>query len=107
MRNSCCRTARWRRRAGGRLPRCIEWAARALAASHVDVGAERMFLDEIAARLDHVAHQLGEDVVGLVDLLDLHLQQRTLLCIERGFPHLALFHPPTPFSTPPLHALPT
>ena len=32
-----------------------------------------LVLDEFAARLDHVAHQLGEDVVGLVDLLDLDL----------------------------------
>ncbi len=27
----------------------------------------RIILDEFAARFDHVAHQLGEDVVGLVD----------------------------------------
>ena len=58
-------------------------------ASHVDVGAERIVLDEFAARLDHVAHQLGEDVVGLVDLLDLHLQQRARVGVERGFPELA------------------
>src|SRR5207237_6755943 len=41
--------------------------------SHVDAGRERVLLDELAARLDDVAHQLGEDVVGLVDLLDPHL----------------------------------
>src|ERR1700687_3343013 len=40
---------------------------------HIHIGAERIVLDEFAARLDHVAHQLGEDVVGLVNLLDLHL----------------------------------
>lgn len=43
--------------------------------SDIDRRAQRMFLDEVAARLDHVAHQLGEDVVGLVDLFDLHLEQ--------------------------------
>jgi hypothetical protein len=42
-------------------------------ASHIHIGAQRIVLDEFAARLDHVAHQLGEDVVGLVDLLDLDL----------------------------------
>src|SRR5512139_463065 len=50
----------------------------------VDRGAERVFLDEVAPRLDHVAHQLGEDVVGLVDLLDLHLQERAHVGIQRG-----------------------
>src|SRR3954451_5908401 len=60
--------------------------------SHVDVGAERIILDEFAARLDHIAHQLGEDVVGLVDLLDLHLQQRALVDVERGLPELVRVH---------------
>jgi predicted nucleic acid-binding protein len=43
--------------------------ARAL---HVDARRERVVLDEVAARLDQLAHQLGEDVVGVVDVL--HLQ---------------------------------
>ena len=30
-----------------------------------------MGLDELAARLDHVAHQRGEDVLRLVHVLDL------------------------------------
>src|ERR1700760_4031079 len=60
--------------------------------SHVDVGAERIVLDELAARFNHVAHQLGEDVVGLVNLLDLHLQQRARIDIERGFPELLRIH---------------
>src|SRR6478672_465250 len=47
--------------------------------SHIHIGAERIILDEFAARLDHIAHQLGEDVVGLVDLLDPHLQERALV----------------------------
>ena len=51
-----------------------------------------MLLDEVAARLDHVAHQLGEDVVGLVDLLDLHLKQRAHVDVQRGFPELSRVH---------------
>ena len=62
--------ARWCRTAGGRPQRCIEGVAPDRC-SHVHIGAERIVLDEFAARFDHVAHQLGEDVVGLVDLLDL------------------------------------
>src|SRR5947208_3247038 len=61
-------------------------------ALHVDVGVQRIVLDEFAARFDHVAHQLREDVVGLVDFLDLHLQQRALVGVERGFPELAGVH---------------
>src|ERR1700721_809759 len=60
--------------------------------SDVDVGAERIFLDEFAARLDHVAHQLGEDGVGLVDFLDLDLQQGALIGVQRGLPQLARVH---------------
>ncbi len=54
--------------------------------SHVHIRAQRIVLDEFAARLHHVAHQLGEDVVGLVDFLDLDLQQRALVGVQRGFP---------------------
>jgi hypothetical protein len=54
--------------------------------ARIHIGAERVVLDELAARLDHVAHQLGEDVVG-VNLLD--LQQRALVGIECGLPELA------------------
>src|SRR5579872_2241977 len=60
--------------------------------SHVHVGAQRIVLDEFAARFDQIAHQLGEDIVGLVDLLDFHLQQRTLVDIEGGFPELVRVH---------------
>src|SRR6185437_3827325 len=59
---------------------------------YVDVGGQRIVLDEFAAGFDHVAHQLGEDVVGLVDLLDLHLQQRASFGVERGFPELLRVH---------------
>ena len=37
--------------------------------SHIQIRhAQRIVLDELAARLDHVAHQFHENVVGLVDL---------------------------------------
>src|SRR5882724_2836849 len=73
--------------------------------SHVDVGAERIILDEFAARLDHVTHQLGEDVVGLVDLLDLDLQERALVGVERGGPELFRIHLAEAFVALQRHAL--
>src|SRR4051794_27546756 len=60
-------------RAGGTSPGMTTVQSHPI--SDIDRRAQRMFLDEVAARLDHLAHQLGEDVVGLVDLLDLHLEQ--------------------------------
>src|SRR5262249_41187171 len=57
--------------------------------SHVNAGRQRILLDELAARLHHVAHQLGEDIVGVVGLLDLHLQERSSVGVERGLPQLA------------------
>ncbi len=41
--------------------------------SNIHAGSERVVLDEFAARFDFVAHQLVEDGVGLVDLLDADL----------------------------------
>lgn len=35
---------------------------------------QRVLLDELAARLDDVAHQFGEDVVGFIHFAHLHLQ---------------------------------
>jgi hypothetical protein len=60
--------------------------------SHIHIRAKRIILDEFAAGLDHIAHQLGEDVVGLVDLLDLHLQEGTFIGVERGLPELIRVH---------------
>src|SRR5258708_453555 len=60
--------------------------------SHIHIRAERIVLDEFAARLDDIAHQFGEDVVGLVDLLDLDLQQRALVGVARGLPELIRIH---------------
>src|SRR6185295_6006185 len=53
---------------------------------------QRIVLDEVAARLDHVAHQGGEDLVGLVGVVYLDLQQGARLRIERGFPKLVGIH---------------
>src|SRR3954451_5681588 len=55
---------------------------------HVHARRQCVFLDEIAARLDHVAHQLGEDVIRLVDFLDLDLQERSDVAVERCFSKL-------------------
>src|ERR1700722_12187064 len=68
------------------------WTERG-ASSHVQVRhAQRILLDELAARLDNIAHELDEDVVGLVDLADLDLQQRARLAIESRLPELVLVH---------------
>ncbi|MPL85446.1 hypothetical protein SDC9_31414 [bioreactor metagenome] len=61
--------------------------------SEVEVlDVQRVLLDELAARFDHVAHQLGEDVVGLGHVVDLHLQQGARRGVERGFPQLFRVH---------------
>ena len=61
--------------------------------SDVEVGdAERIVLDELAARLDDVAHQPREDLVGDVGLRDFDPQQRAVGRVERGFPQLLGVH---------------
>ena len=51
----------------------------------VEIGdLERVRLDELAARLDHVAHQPREDVIGVLALLDLDLEDGARVEIERG-----------------------
>jgi hypothetical protein len=60
---------------------------------HVQVpDAERVQLDEGAARLDLVAHQLGEDLVGGDAVLDLHLEQPPRLRVHRRLPELLGIH---------------
>src|SRR3546814_3179364 len=55
----------------------------------VEIGdRQRIFLNELAARLHHIAHQLGENLVRQIGLTDLHLQHRAVRLIERGFPKL-------------------
>src|SRR5215831_20311094 len=53
------------------------------AASHVQVRhRQRVLLDEGAAWFDNVAHQAGEDLVGLAQVADFHLQQRARVLVE-------------------------
>src|SRR4029079_945917 len=71
------------------------FTAPSLAEAALDVAVDdvqRVVLDENAARLDFVAHQAAEKIVGVVGLLDLDLQQRARFRIERGFPELVGIH---------------
>ena len=66
-----------------RKPRPRKEGAGKEAAVWLDVqvaDAERVRLDEGAARLDLVAHQLGEDLVGGDAVVDLHPQQAPRPC---------------------------
>jgi len=56
----------------------------------------------IRGALDDDLPQLVEDVVGLVDLLDLHLAAASALRVERGLPRAG----PVSSSPRPLYALP-
>src|SRR5262249_4398664 len=61
--------------------------------SDVEVAhVERVFLDELPPWLHLVAHEGGEDLVGLVRVLDLHLQQRARLGVHRRLPELRRVH---------------
>src|SRR5215469_9733022 len=66
---------------------------------------ERVFLYEEPARLDQVAHQLGEHLFRLLLRTDADFQQRTHLGIHRGGPQLLRVHLPQPLVTLDLHAL--
>src|SRR3974390_967973 len=63
----------------------------------VDTRRKRILLNEYSARLDFVAHQFGEQHFRLVRLLNLHLQERTGVHVERGFPELLRVHLAEPF----------
>src|SRR5262249_54214852 len=67
---------------------------------------ERVLLDELPPRLHLVAHEGGEDLVGLVRVLDLHLQQRPRLGIHRGLPELRRVHLADALVAPDLEPLP-
>src|SRR4249919_3908767 len=61
--------------------------------SNVEVGdGEGILLDELTARLDHVAHQPGEDLVGDIGLVGFDPEERAVRRIERGFPQLLGVH---------------
>src|SRR5262249_61637561 len=68
-------------------------AANAAVPSDVEVPhVERVLLDELPSRLDLVSHQGGEDLVGLVRVLDLHLEQCARLGIHGRLPELRRVH---------------
>src|SRR5690606_4325559 len=57
--------------------------------SDIEVGhLQRVVLDELAARFDHVAHQRAEDLGGGDGVLDPHAQQAAGIRVDRGFPQL-------------------
>src|SRR5690606_9237465 len=79
------------RRPGGTLPGCA--GSGAAPTSDIEVGhLQRVGLDELATRLDHVAHQGAEDLVGGDRVLDAHAQQAAGVRIDRGVPQLLGVH---------------
>src|SRR5258707_10734325 len=61
--------------------------------SHVQIDdVERIVLDEFAPRLHQLAHQLGEEIVRLVRVLNLHLQKRARILVQCGLPQLVGVH---------------
>src|SRR6266478_5497906 len=72
------------------------WTRRGIkrgAHSDVEVAdVERVLLDELAARLDLVAHQLLEHLLSVLLRTDLHAQHRARLRIHRGLPQLLRVH---------------
>src|SRR5215467_3729638 len=58
----------------------------------VDARCQGIVLDELPARLNQIAHQLVEEHVGFIDLLDAHLQQRACIGVEGRFPQLLWVH---------------
>src|SRR5690606_31502066 len=62
-------------------------------ASDVKIGhPQRVVLDELAARFDHVTHQGREDLVGGDRVLDPHAQQAPCFRVDRGVPELLGVH---------------
>src|SRR5262249_21815163 len=53
---------------------------------------ERVVLDELSSRLDCIAHQDGEHLIGLDDVVDLNVENRSRLRIQRGLPKLGWVH---------------
>src|SRR5215212_4998689 len=59
----------------------------------IEIGdGERVFPNEISTRLHDVAHELGEEIVGFVELAHLNLKKSAHVLIERGFPQLLGIH---------------
>src|ERR1039458_9679147 len=53
---------------------------------------ECILLDELSPRLDLIAHQRGEDLVGGHGVLDPHLHEPSRLRVDRGLPKLLGIH---------------
>ncbi len=70
---------------------------------------QRVVLDELPARLDHVAHQDGEHLVGFdrVVVVQVDLEQFALLRIHRGVEQLLGVHFAQAFEALDLHAAPS
>src|SRR4051812_30774092 len=65
------------------------------ASSDVEVhDCASVLLDELAPRLDHVAHQHGEEAIGLRGVVDAHLLQRPGRRVHRGLTQLVGVHLP-------------
>src|SRR5687767_14374757 len=72
-------------------------SAACASSSDVQVGdVEGVLLDKLSARLDDVAHEAGEDLVGDVGLGDFDAEQRPVAGVERRFPQLLGVHLPQP-----------
>ena len=78
---SNCEVLGSRKQQGRCRPRQPSRARRS--ALEIQVGLRRAFHDELEARLDVLAHQLGEDAVGLLDVVDGDAQQAARRRIER------------------------
>src|SRR5262249_52278789 len=53
---------------------------------------QRMLLDKFAAGLDLLAHQDAEHLIHLEGVVELHLEERTLLGVERRLPQFLAVH---------------
>src|SRR5207245_1699329 len=70
---------------------CADASPRASASRPVVVDVldfQGVLLDELAARLDLLAHQGAEHFVGLEGVFEVDLQERPLVRVERRFPQL-------------------
>src|SRR5262249_38877564 len=66
---------------------------------------ERVGLDEFAARLDQIAHQLRKYIIGLLAFLHFDLQERAGIGVERRLPQLLRVHLAEPLVTLQRYAL--
>ena len=53
---------------------------------------ERVLLDKLSARFNHVAHKFGKEIISLRHIVNLDLQKRARLWIKRRLPKLIRVH---------------